>query len=164
MSAEKKVPATDAVSRLSGLIKHKKRRITRNPPPPPDMRKKPAQAPAAVLPLPATQLPDAVNTLRRFWPGLFDGERPRPVVVGIKDQLAGDIDARKLPLTLTQVAFALKALVRSEMYLEGIREGAFRYDASGRPVGMVTEEEALTAEVKRIYLRQKKAKAAHSAD
>lgn len=77
-------------------------------------------------------------------------------MAGIKEQLLTDMVTRALPLLRTEVETGLKALVCSELYLTGIKEGALRYDAQGVPVATVTKKEALNAQLKLISIVQKK--------
>ena len=84
----------------------------------------------------------AVMTLKAFWPQLFEGNAPRLLATGMREQLFADIAGRDLPLSHKQVIKCLKSLTRSAGYLSRMREGASRYDLQGNAVATVTAEEA----------------------
>ncbi|QPF30509.1 fertility inhibition protein FinO (plasmid) [Klebsiella sp. BDA134-6] len=84
----------------------------------------------------------AIMTLKAFWPQLFDGNAPRLLATGMREQLFADIASRDLPLSHKQVIMCLKSLTRSAGYLSRMREGASRYDLQGNVVATVTAEEA----------------------
>lgn len=84
----------------------------------------------------------AIMTLKVFWPQLFDGNSPRLLATGMREQLLADIASRDLPLSHKQVIKCLKSLTRSAGYLSRMREGASRYDLQGNVVATVTADEA----------------------
>ena len=84
----------------------------------------------------------AIMTLKAFWPQLFEGNAPRLLATGMREQLFADITERDLPLSHKQVIKCLKSLTRSAGYLSRMREGASRYDLQGNAVATVTTEEA----------------------
>ena len=84
----------------------------------------------------------AIMTLKAFWPQLFDGNSPRLLATGMREQLFADIVNRDLPLSHKQVIKCLKSLTRSAGYLSRMREGASRYDLQGNVVATVTADEA----------------------
>ncbi len=55
------------------------------------------QALSIYLNLPS--LDEAVNTLKPWWPGLFDGDTPRLLACGIRDVLLEDVAQRNIPLS-----------------------------------------------------------------
>lgn len=153
---------------LVSLVKTRRRKEVVRKALPPGRKTKPLPAlqterVAREPPPRAPVLPGAAKLLQIFWPGMFEGEHPRPVMAGIKEQLLTDMVTRALPLLRTEVETGLKALVRSELYLTGIKEGALRYDAQGVPVATVTKKEALNAQLKLISIVQKKVQAERSA-
>ncbi len=75
----------------------------------------------------------AIMTLKAFWPQLFDGNSPRLLATGMREQLFADIVNRDLPLSHKQVIKCLKSLTRSAGYLSRMKEGAARYDLQGTP-------------------------------
>lgn len=84
----------------------------------------------------------AIMTLKAFWPQLFDGDSPRLLATGMREQLFADIETRDLPLSHKQVIKCLKSLTRSDLYLSVMQPGAPRYDIHGQIVATVSEEEA----------------------
>ncbi|HBQ1675785.1 TPA: fertility inhibition protein FinO, partial [Klebsiella pneumoniae] len=80
----------------------------------------------------------AIMTLKAFWPQLFDGNSPRLLATGMREQLFADIVNRDLPLSHKQVIKCLKSLTRSAGYLSRMKEGAARYDLQGNAVATVT--------------------------
>ncbi|MGX9334378.1 fertility inhibition protein FinO (plasmid) [Klebsiella grimontii] len=83
----------------------------------------------------------AIMTLKAFWPQLFDGDSPRLLATGMREQLFADIAQRDLPLSHKQVIKCLKSLTRSECYLSLMQTGAPRYNLTGNVVATVTQEE-----------------------
>ena len=81
-------------------------------------------------------------TLKAFWPQLFDGNAPRLLATGMREQLFADIVNRDLPLSHKQVIKCLKSLTRSAGYLSRMKAGVSRYDLQGNAVATVTAEEA----------------------
>lgn len=103
---------------------------------------KAAKAPPPVRYLQLLPPEQAIMTLKAFWPQLFDGNSPRLLATGMREQLFADIAGRDLPLSHKQVIKCLKSLTRSAGYLSRMREGASRYDLQGNAVATVTAEEA----------------------
>ncbi|MCW9474419.1 fertility inhibition protein FinO [Klebsiella grimontii] len=83
----------------------------------------------------------AIMTLKAFWPWLFDGDSPRLLATGMREQMFADIARNNLPLSHKQVIKCLKSLTRAECYLSLMQTGAFRYDLKGNVVSTVTAEE-----------------------
>ncbi|HBU5820563.1 TPA: fertility inhibition protein FinO [Klebsiella pneumoniae] len=83
----------------------------------------------------------AIMTLKAFWPQLFDGNSPRLLATGMREQLFADIVNRDQPLSHKQVIKCLKSLTRSAGYLSRMKAGASRYDLQGNAVATVTAEE-----------------------
>lgn len=103
---------------------------------------KAAKAPPPVRYLQLLPPEQAIMTLKAFWPQLFEGNAPRLLATGMREQLFADIAGRDLPLSHKQVIKCLKSLTRSAGYLSRMREGASRYDLQGNAVATVTAEEA----------------------
>ncbi len=105
-------------------------------------------------------LDDAVNTLKPWWPGLFDGDTPRLLACGIRDVLLEDVAQRNIPLSHKKLRRALKAITRSESYLCAMKAGACRYDTEGYVTEHISqEEEAYAAERLDKIRRQNRIKA-----
>lgn len=64
----------------------------------------------------------AIMTLKAFWPQLFEGNAPRLLATGMREQLFADIAERDLPLSHKQVIKCLKSLTRSAGYLSRMRK------------------------------------------
>ncbi|MGD7779590.1 fertility inhibition protein FinO, partial [Escherichia coli] len=86
-------------------------------------------------------LDEAVNTLKPWWPGLFDGDTPRLLACGIRDVLLEDVAQRNIPLSHKKLRRALKAITRSESYLCAMKAGACRYDTEGYVTEHISQEE-----------------------
>ncbi|HBB1489631.1 TPA: fertility inhibition protein FinO [Escherichia coli] len=97
------------------------------------------QALSIYLTLPS--LDEAVNTLKPWWPGLFDGNTPRLLACGIRDVLLEDVAQRNIPLSHKKLRRALKAITRSESYLCAMKAGACRYDTEGYVTEHISQEE-----------------------
>ncbi|EER8330872.1 fertility inhibition protein FinO, partial [Escherichia coli] len=82
-----------------------------------------------------------VNTLKPWWPGLFDGDTPRLLACGIRDVLLEDVAQRNIPLSHKKLRRALKAITRSESYLCAMKAGACRYDTEGYVTEHISQEE-----------------------
>ncbi len=105
-------------------------------------------------------LDEAVNTLKPWWPGLFDGDTPRLLACGIRDVLLEDVAQRNIPLSHKKLRWALKAITRSESYLCAMKAGACRYDTEGYVTEHISqEEEAYAAERLAKIRRQNRIKA-----
>ena len=103
---------------------------------------KTAKAPPPVRYLQLLPPEQAIMTLMAFWPQLFEGNAPRLLATGMREQLFADIAELDLPLSHKQVIKCLKSLTRSAGYLSRMRAGASRYDLQGNVVATVTPEEA----------------------
>ncbi len=68
------------------------------------------QALSVYLNLPT--LDEAVNTLKPWWPGLFDGDTPRLLACGIREVLLEVCIAAEIPLSHKKLRRALKAVTR----------------------------------------------------
>lgn len=90
-------------------------------------------------------LDEAVNTLKPWWPGLFDGDTPRLLACGIRDVLLEDVAQRNIPLSHKKLRRALKAITRSESYLCAMKAGACRYDTEGYVTEHISQEEEVYA-------------------
>ncbi|EJY0730786.1 fertility inhibition protein FinO [Salmonella enterica] len=116
------------------------------------------QALSVYLRLPPPE--EAVNTLKPWWPGLFDGDTPRLFACGVREALFEDAARRGIPLSHKKIIRALKAIARSEAYLGAMKAGACRYDAEGYVTGHITAEEEQYAVAKRVKIRAQNARKA----
>ncbi|EFJ1838438.1 fertility inhibition protein FinO [Escherichia coli] len=96
----------------------------------------------------------AVNTLKSWWPGLFDGDTPRLLACGIRDVLLEDVAQRNIPLSHKKLRRALKAITRSESYLCAMKAGACRYDTEGYVTEHISQEEEAYAAARLDKIRR----------
>lgn len=99
-------------------------------------------------------LDEAVNTLKPWWPGLFDGDTPRLLSCGIRDVLLEDVAQRNIPLSHKKLRRALKAITRSESYLGAMKAGACRYDTEGYVTEHISQEEEVYAAARLEKIRR----------
>ena len=99
-------------------------------------------------------LDEAVNTLKPWWPGLFDGDTPRLLACGIRDVLLEDVAQRNIPLSHKKLRRALKAITRSESYLCAMKAGACRYDTEGYVTEHISQEEEVYAAARLDKIRR----------
>ncbi|MEB5814039.1 fertility inhibition protein FinO [Escherichia coli] len=97
---------------------------------------------------------EAVNTLKPWWPGLFDGDTPRLLACGIRDVLLEDVSKRNIPLSHKKLRRALKAITRSESYLGAMKAGACRYDTEGYVTEHISQEEEAYAAARLAKIRR----------
>ncbi|ECC9937403.1 ProQ/FinO family protein [Salmonella enterica subsp. enterica] len=97
-----------------------------------------------------------VKNMRRalaFWPVLFDLDNPKPLKVGVLNDLTEDITARGLTVGTGALKATLAIYTRRIRYQKALAAGGARYDLNGQPCGEVTPEQQQNAAVK---LNQKK--------
>ncbi len=110
------------------------------------------QALSIYLTLPS--LDEAVNTLKPWWPGLFDGNTPRLLACGIREVLLDEVSQRNIPLSHKKLSRALKAITRSESYLCAMKAGACRYNTEGYVTEHITQEEEQYAQARLEKVRR----------
>lgn len=88
-----------------------------------------------------------------LWPALFDMENPKPLKVGVLNDLTEDITARGLTVGTGALKATLAIYTRRIRYQKALAAGGARYDLNGQPCGEVTPEQQQNAAVK---LNQKK--------
>lgn len=116
------------------------------------------QALSVYLRLPTPE--EAVDTLKPWWPGLFDGDTPRLFACGVREALFEDAARRGIPLSHKKIIRALKAIARSEAYLSAMKAGACRYDTEGYLTEHITAEEAQYALARLAKIRAQNARKA----
>lgn len=104
------------------------------------------------------ELQDAIDTLKVWWPGLFKGEAPHLLAIGIREAFFEDIAERGIPLSHKQAIKCLKSITRSELYLSSMIAGAERVDLHGNPVSVVTPDEEKYAQLRLEKQRQQQAR------
>ncbi|EIX6717797.1 ProQ/FinO family protein [Salmonella enterica] len=75
-----------------------------------------------------------------LWPELFDLDNPKPLKVGVLDDLMRDISARNLTIGAGVLKAAIASYTRRIRYQKALAGGA-RYDLNGQPCGEVTPEQ-----------------------
>ncbi|ENM0557632.1 ProQ/FinO family protein [Salmonella enterica] len=88
-----------------------------------------------------------VKNMRRvlaFWPELFDLDNPKPLKVGVLDDLMQDISARNLAIGAGVLRGVLASYTRRIRYQKALAAGGARYDLNGQPCGEVTPEQQQT--------------------
>lgn len=116
------------------------------------------QALSVYLRLPTPE--EAVDTLKPWWPGLFDGDTPRIFACGVREALFEDAARRGIPLSHKKIIRALKAIARSEAYLGAMKAGACRYDTEGYVTEHITVEEEQYALARLAKVRAQNARKA----
>ncbi|EBM2190239.1 proQ/FINO family protein [Salmonella enterica] len=85
-----------------------------------------------------------VKNMRRvlaFWPELFNLDNPKPLKVGVLDDLMQDISARNLTIGAGVLKAAIASYTRRIRYQKALAAGGARYDLNGQPCGEVTPEQ-----------------------
>ena len=83
----------------------------------------------------------AMQQLLDAYPEIFNLKSPRPIKIGIHDEISTTEDLSK-----TKVRRGLASYVRQTAYLKSIVEGASRINIKGEADGVVTAEEASHAQ------------------
>ncbi len=97
-----------------------------------------------------------VNRLIELWPGLFSPETPKPLKVGIFDDLIQDIAVRALAFGSGALRAALASYAHSPRYYRALMAGGVRYDLNSQPCGEVTLQEQQDAEARLMALKEKR--------
>ncbi|ECA2717289.1 proQ/FINO family protein [Salmonella enterica subsp. enterica serovar Braenderup] len=85
-----------------------------------------------------------VKNMRRvleLWPELFDLDNPKPLKVGVLDDLMQDISNRNLTIGAGVLKAAIASYTRRIRYQKALAAGGARYDLNGQPYGEVTPEQ-----------------------
>ncbi|ECI8024613.1 hypothetical protein E2G82_10325 [Salmonella enterica subsp. enterica serovar Ramatgan] len=80
-----------------------------------------------------------------FWPELFDLDNPKPLKVGVLDDIQRDIAARDLTIGAGVLKAAIASYTRRIRYKKALAAGGARYDLNGQPCGEITPEQQQTA-------------------
>lgn len=79
--------------------------------------------------------------LEGFWPLLFSYRAPRPLKVGIIEDMVSDSASRGLPFDKELLKKALLRYTWRYRYQEGLAKGENRYDLDGNEAGIITPEQ-----------------------
>ena len=91
-----------------------------------------------------------------LWPELFNREKPKPLKVGITNDLIQDIAIRELAFGAGALRAAVASYVQSPRYYRALVAGGARYDLKGQPCGEVTPQEQQDAETRLVALNEKR--------
>ncbi|EIM7320212.1 ProQ/FinO family protein [Escherichia coli] len=97
-----------------------------------------------------------INRLVELWPELFNREKPKPLKVGIPDDLIQDIAIRKLAFGAGTLRAAVASYMQSPRYYRALMAGGARYDLKGQPCGEVTPHEQKEAETRLMMLNDRR--------
>ncbi|ELH5514492.1 ProQ/FinO family protein [Salmonella enterica] len=76
-----------------------------------------------------------------LWPELFNLDNPKPLRVGVLDDLMQDISARNLTIGAGVLKAAIASYTRRIRYQKALAAGGARYDLNGQPCGEITPEQ-----------------------
>lgn len=98
---------------------------------------------------------EALRMIRERWPEAFRVSSPRPLKVGIHNEMK---QTGEFPLAV--IKSALKLFTSQERYLMSIKVGRNRIDLQGKPTGKVKLKEAVNAEIT-LFMRHEKQRQKH---
>ncbi|EHW1216611.1 ProQ/FinO family protein [Salmonella enterica] len=76
-----------------------------------------------------------------LWPELLNLDNPKPLKVGVLDDLMQDISARNLTIGAGVLKAAIASYTRRIRYQKALAAGGARYDLNGQPCGEITPEQ-----------------------
>lgn len=82
-----------------------------------------------------------VRRVLAFWPELFDLDNPKPLKVGVLDDIQQDIVARSLTIGAGVLKAAIASYTSRIRYKKALAAGGARYDLNGQPCGEVTPKQ-----------------------
>ncbi|MXF07404.1 ProQ/FINO family protein [Escherichia coli] len=82
-----------------------------------------------------------IMRLVEYWPELFTLKEPRPLKVGVFDDLMQDIAVRGLAFGQGALRAVVASYAQTPRYYRALIAGGPRYDLKGQPCGEVTPEE-----------------------
>ncbi|EOA7764674.1 ProQ/FINO family protein [Escherichia coli] len=97
-----------------------------------------------------------VNRLIELWPDLFNREAPKPLKVGIFDDLMQDIATRGMKFGPGTLRAALASYAQCPRYYRALIAGGARYDLKGQPCGEVRPQEQQDAETRLMALNERR--------
>ncbi|HFT6822205.1 TPA: ProQ/FINO family protein, partial [Escherichia coli] len=97
-----------------------------------------------------------VNRLTELWPELFSREAPKPLKVGVFDDLMQDLAVRGLAFGPGALRATLASYAQCPRYYRALMAGGVRYDLKGQPCGEVTPQEQQDAETRLVALNEKR--------
>jgi len=109
---------------------------------------------------------DARALLEGFWPEAFNFSQPRPLKLGVFEELVADAKLRGLPFDAAILKAAMKSYTSRYVYQQAVSKIAERTGLDGSPWGEVSAEQKAYAKVQlqRIDAKAKARKKALEAD
>ncbi|MCF6765000.1 ProQ/FinO family protein [Thiotrichales bacterium 19S3-7] len=103
------------------------------------------------------ELKKSINTLCRMFPRLFNYQSPKPLKVGILEDIfivVGD----RLPQSKSHYKRVLSYYTGTKRYLNSVLDSRHRYDLMGKPVAEITQEhkQAARDRLERLQVKKKK--------
>lgn len=83
----------------------------------------------------------ARQLLSCLWPKGFDFDSPRPLKIGITEDMLAYAKALGIPLQLSDVRTCLRIYTMRTRYQKSLVKGGDRFDLNGEPCGAVTPEQ-----------------------
>lgn len=109
---------------------------------------------------------DARALLEGFWPEAFNFNEPRPLKLGVFEDLVADAQRRGLPFDAAILKAAMKAYTSRYVYQKAVSKITERIGVDGSPCGEVSAEQKAYAKVQlqRIDAKAKAKKTAVEPD
>lgn len=82
----------------------------------------------------------ALLLLPQYWPAAFALDAPKPLKIGIKEDVVTDARARELDISRNQIIAALMVYTNRPEYRAAVAQGGQRVDLHGHPAGEVGEK------------------------
>ncbi|MCB1776361.1 MAG: ProQ/FinO family protein, partial [Candidatus Competibacteraceae bacterium] len=89
-----------------------------------------------------------LNRLCEMFPAVFNRQTPKPLKIGIGQELLALVGTHPALMNLTRkdLRRALAAYTRASRYREALAGGGPRYDLEGQPIGEVTPDQQTKAQ------------------
>lgn len=84
---------------------------------------------------------EAKALLEGFWGTAFKYSQPKPLKIGILEDMVEDSKSRHLPFDLDIIKAALQLYVHRYLYQKSVRKGTERIGLDGLPAGEVSDEQ-----------------------
>lgn len=101
---------------------------------------------------------EARALLEGFWPLAFSFSAPKPLKIGITDEMAADAEKRGLPFTREEIKAAVRLYAESYGYVLAMSTGMERFGLTGEREGDTTEADREWARVRLTWKRYRKAR------
>lgn len=101
---------------------------------------------------------EARALLEGFWPLAFSFSAPKPLKIGITDEMAADAEKRGLPFTREEIKAAVRLYAESYGYVQAMSTGMERFGLTGEREGDTTEADREWARVRLTWKRYRKAR------